>query len=93
MKKFVLKKTFSETLIASLNIEDLYSKYTEEAFQVVDAWVRDITNGEMFLLLAEGGYYVSTFKKDLNFRVVQKEDTIEVYKIEKPTFYIEEVKE
>lgn len=93
MKKFVLKKTFSETLIASLDIEAISSKYTKEAFQVVDAWVRDITNGEMFLLLAKEGYYISTFKKGLNFRVVQKEDTIEVYKKEKPSFYIEEVKE
>ena len=93
MKKFVLKKTFSETLIASLEIETLFSKNAIEAFSVVDAWVRDITNGEMFLLLAEGDYYVGTFKKNLNFKVVQKEDTIEVYKIEKPSFYIEEVKE
>ena len=93
MKKFILKKKSNETLIASLDIEVLYSKYTKEAFQVVDAWVRDITNGEMFLLLAKEGYYISTFKKNLNFKVVQKEDTIEVYKIEKPSFYIEEVKE
>ena len=93
MKKFVLKKSPNETLIASLEIETLFSKNAIEAFSVVDAWVRDITNGEMFLLLAKGGYYVSTFKKNLNFKVVQKEDTIEVYKIEKPSFYIEEVKE
>ena len=93
MKKFVLKKTFSETLIASLDIEAISSKYTKEAFPVVNAWVRDITNGEVFLLLAEGGYCVSPFKKNLNFKVVQKEDTIEVYKIEKPSFYIEEVRE
>ena len=93
MKKFVLKKSPNETLIASLEIETLFSKNAIEAFSVVNAWVRDITNGEMFLLLAEGGYYVSTFKKNLNFKVVQKKDTIEVYKIEKPSFYIKEVKE
>ena len=66
MKKFVLKKSPNETLIASLEIETLFSKNATEAFPVVNAWVRDITNGEMFLLLAEGGYYVSTFKKNLN---------------------------
>ena len=93
MKKFVLKKSPNETLIASLDIEAISSKYTKEAFQVIDAWVRDTTNGEVFLLLAEGGYCVSPFKKNLNFRVVQKEDTIEVYKKEKLSFYIEEVRE
>ena len=91
MKNFVLKMEFIEELVASLNVKCLHLSEKEEAFPLINAWVKDMTQGELFLTIGENGYFIKTFKDTPNFKVRLEEDFINIYKLKKVSF-IKEIK-
>lgn len=91
MKKFVLKRNFNRSLIAWLNLKDISSSEIWEAFPIINAWVKDMTNGEINIDTSTINC-VTSITSD-NFMVCCNAGLVKVYKVEKPSFYIEEVKE
>ena len=91
MTKFVLKMESTEELIASLDVKCLSFNEKEEAFPLINAWVKDITQEELFLEIGEVGYLVKSFKNAPNFRLRFEEDFINIYKRKKIP-YIKEIK-
>lgn len=91
MKKFVLKMESIEELVASLDIKCLHFDEKEEVFSLIDAWVKDMTQGELFLTIGEAGYFVKSFKDTPNFKVWLEKDFINIYKLKKVP-YIKEIK-
>lgn len=90
MKKFVLKKDFNQYLKATLDLRDIPSREIWEAFPIIDAWTKDMTNGEINIEASTISGVTSTSD---NFMVCCNAGLVKVYKVEKPTFYVEEIKE
>lgn len=93
MKKYILKQKENEDLVAEL-IFNIDEAYTKEIVKVISNWIEDITFGQLLGRYSEenDGIFILSRVETPTFRVLQKRNTLKVYKRNTPSFYIEEIK-